>query len=116
MAPDLERNLQVDSPGQLKSNFCERQARIPRPLSFSIAECSRSTAADLEVVRGMPEARRRFLDRGICFNPAAYLQTIADYSRVVKQKNKLLQQASENEFSLEKVSQILSRHGTIQVD
>ena len=66
------------------------------------------TAADLDVVRGMPEARRRFLDRGVASLRHAYLQTIADYSKVLKQKNRLLQMANEGEFSLEKTEDLIA--------
>lgn len=66
------------------------------------------TAADLEVVRGTPEARRRFLDRGISSIKPSYLQTIANYGRVIKQKNKLLQTALENEYGLRIVEELLT--------
>lgn len=52
------------------------------------------TADELETVRGAPEARRRFLDRGILSLHHVYVQTLADYNRVIKQKNRLLQDAS----------------------
>ena len=56
----------------------------------------------------MPEARRRFLDKGISSIRPAYLQTIVDYGKVIKQKNKLLQVANESEFSLEKVADLVA--------
>ncbi|HEY0098664.1 MAG TPA: DNA replication/repair protein RecF, partial [Pyrinomonadaceae bacterium] len=56
------------------------------------------TADELEVVRGAPEARRKFLDRGIVSLHHAYVQTISDYQRVIKQKNRLLQDAAEAEL------------------
>ena len=65
------------------------------------------TATDLEVVRGMPEARRRFLDRGISSLRPAYLKTISDYNKIIKQKNRVLQLANEGEFSLEKTEDLL---------
>ena len=55
------------------------------------------TADELETVRGGPEARRRFLDRGILSLHHVYVQTLADYNRVIKQKNRLLQDASSAE-------------------
>jgi DNA replication and repair protein RecF len=55
----------------------------------------------------MPEARRRFLDRGISSLRPAYLKTISDYSKVIKQKNRVLQLANEGEFSLEKTEDLL---------
>jgi DNA replication and repair protein RecF len=66
------------------------------------------TAADLDVMRGMPEARRRFLDRGIASLRPSYLQTIVNYNRVLKQKNKLLHIADEEQLSLNKVSELIA--------
>jgi DNA replication and repair protein RecF len=57
------------------------------------------TADELEVVRGAPEARRKFLDRGIVSMQHAYVQTLSDYQRVIRQKNRLLQDAAETELS-----------------
>jgi DNA replication and repair protein RecF len=48
-------------------------------------------ADGLEIVRGVPDARRRFLDAGIVSIHPPYLQTINDYNRVIRQKNSLLQ-------------------------
>jgi len=104
---DLERELQVTLQDNSKSIFVNaKREALTRYLSqlqvFSF------TAADLEVVRGIPEARRRFLDKGISSIRPAYLQTIVDYGKVIKQKNKLLQVANESEFSLEKVADLVA--------
>ena len=53
------------------------------------------TADELEVVRGGPEARRNFIDRGATSLHPPYTQTLADYNRVIKQKKALLQQHGE---------------------
>jgi len=103
---DLERELQVSLHDNSKTIFVnskrETLARYLTQLQvFSF------TATDLEVVRGMPEARRRFLDRGISSLRPAYLKTISDYSKVIKQKNRVLQLANEGEFSLEKTEDLL---------
>jgi DNA replication and repair protein RecF len=58
------------------------------------------TADEMQVVRGAPEARRRFLDRGIFFTLPSYLGTLNEYNRVLKQKNALLRAASEAEDPL----------------
>ncbi|MCI0666036.1 MAG: DNA replication and repair protein RecF, partial [Acidobacteria bacterium] len=52
-------------------------------------------ADEIEVVRGAPEARRRFLDRGVFGILPSYLGTLAEYNRVLKQKNALLREASD---------------------
>jgi DNA replication and repair protein RecF len=66
------------------------------------------TADDLEVVRGNPEARRRFIDRGIASLRPGYIRTISDYARVIKQKNKILQSASDNDFGLRETEDLLA--------
>lgn len=52
------------------------------------------TADEMAVVRGGPEHRRRFLDRGLVGTMPAYLGTLAEYNRVLKQKNALLREAA----------------------
>ena len=104
---DLERDLQVTVHNNSKTIFVnskrEALARYLTQLQvFSF------TATDLEVVRGVPEARRRFLDRGISSLRPAYLKTISDYSKVIKQKNRVLQLANEGELSLEKTEDLLA--------
>ncbi|HKS08911.1 MAG TPA: DNA replication and repair protein RecF [Pyrinomonadaceae bacterium] len=104
---DLERDLQVTLQDNSKTIFVNgKRETLVRYLTqlqvFSF------TAADLEVVRGVPEARRRFLDRGISSIRPAYLKTIADYGKVIKQKNRVLQLANEGEFSLEKTEDLLA--------
>ena len=104
---DLDRELQVALQDNSKTIFVNgKRETLTRYLTqlqvFSF------TAADLEVVRGVPEARRRFLDRGISSIRPAYLKTIADYGKVIKQKNRVLQLANEGEFSLEKTEDLLA--------
>lgn len=49
------------------------------------------SSARLEILRGSPEERRRFLDRGIASVDPSYLDALARYTRVLKQRNALLQ-------------------------
>jgi DNA replication and repair protein RecF len=65
------------------------------------------TADELEVVRGGPEARRRFLDRGVISLHHSSVQTLADYQRVVKQKNRLLQDLSESGTGVEQARDLI---------
>jgi DNA replication and repair protein RecF len=51
---------------------------------------------ELEVVRGEPRERRRFLDRGIVSLMPSMLSTLSQYNHVIKQKNRLLQEASSS--------------------
>src|ERR687889_29948 len=104
---DLERELQVTLHDNSKTIFVnskrETLARYLTQLQvFSF------TASDLDVVRGMHEARRRFLDRGISSLKPTYLKTLSDYNKVIKQKNRVLQLANENELGPEKVDDLLA--------
>ena len=103
----LERDLQVTLHDNSKTIFVNsKRETLTRYLSqlqvFSF------TANDLEVVRGGPEARRRFLDRGISSLKPAYLKTIADYSKVMKQKNRVLQLANENDLRPDQTEDLVS--------
>lgn len=107
LAGSVERDLEVTLTHTSKAILVNaKRETLARYLSqlqvFSF------TAADLDVVRGMPEARRRFLDRGVASLRPSYLQTIADYNRVLKQKNRLLQNANEEQLSLEQVSDLIT--------
>lgn len=62
---------------------------------------------ELEIVRGTPDARRRFLDTGIVSIYPPFVQTLTDYNKVIRQKNSLLQSASEKGMSLDKVAAAL---------
>ena len=66
------------------------------------------TSDELEVVRGVPEARRRFLDRGATSLHPPYTQALIDYKRVIKQKNRLLQEAADNGLSLSKLNDLIT--------
>jgi DNA replication and repair protein RecF len=52
------------------------------------------SAARLDIIRGGPEEKRRFLDRGIASIDAAYLEELTRYLRVLKQRNALLHEHS----------------------
>jgi DNA replication and repair protein RecF len=104
---ELERDLQVTLQNNAKTILVNSKREVLTRYLTQLQVFS-FTAADLDVVRGMPEARRRFLDRGLSSIKPAYLRTIVDYNRVVKQKNKLLQAANESEFSLDKTEDLVA--------
>jgi DNA replication and repair protein RecF len=104
---DLERELQVTLHDNSKTIFVNsKRENLARYLSH--LQVFSFTAADLEVVRGAPEARRRFLDRGISSLKPAYLKTISDYTKVLKQKNRVLQLANENELRLDQTEDLVA--------
>jgi DNA replication and repair protein RecF len=66
------------------------------------------TADELEVVRGGPEARRNFLDRGVTSLHPPYAQTIADYQKVIKQKKRLLEQSLDGQIRSEELAELIA--------
>jgi len=65
------------------------------------------TSDELEVVRGGPEARRNFLDRGVVGLHPAHAQTLSDYSKVIKQKKRLLDQAADGQIRLDQLREFI---------
>jgi DNA replication and repair protein RecF len=103
----IVRNLQLTLEGNLKSLSINGK-REPLSRYFGQLQVFAFTADELEVVRGLPEARRRFIDRGVCSLRPAYIQTLADYNRVLKQKNRILQDAAEQDMKLDSLEDLLS--------
>jgi DNA replication and repair protein RecF len=94
---EVHRELQVSVQGSNKT-ISVNGKREPITRYLGQLHTVSFTADELEVVRGAPEARRKFLDRGVVSMHHAYVQTLADYQRVIRQKNRLLQDAADAEI------------------
>jgi len=103
---EITRNLQVILEGNTKTltinNKKETAANFITQLHAILFNSDQ-----LEIVRGTPAARRKFLDEGIVSIFPAFIQTLSDYKRVIKQKNSLLQTARDKEYTLDKVAAML---------
>ena len=83
-AQDVHRDLQVTIQGSSKTlSLNGKRESVASYLSQ--LHVVPFTADELEVVRGGPDARRRFLDRGVVSLHHSYVQTLADYQRVTRQ-------------------------------
>ena len=103
---DINRVLQVAIEGNTKIlSVNNKKETVQRFLGQLHAVLFNSD--ELEIVRGNPEARRKFLDGGIVSIYPPFIQTLADYNRVIRQKNSLLQTAQDNKFSVEKIGELL---------
>ena len=96
---EVQRELQVALQGSTKTLSVNGKREAVTRYLGQLHTVS-FTADELEVVRGGPDARRRFLDRGVLSLHHTYVQTLADYQRVIKQKNRLLQDAADAELSV----------------
>src|SRR6266498_5336779 len=104
---DLHKNLRVSLKENTKSIAVNgKREQLDRYLG--LLQVFAFTADQMEVVRGMPEARRHFIDRGVASLRPAYVQTVSDYNRVVKQKNRILQDSSEREVRHEETENLVA--------
>ncbi|HEY3039753.1 MAG TPA: DNA replication and repair protein RecF [Pyrinomonadaceae bacterium] len=104
---DLRRDLRVTLKENTKSIWVNgKREQLARYLG--LLQVFAFTADQLEVVRGMPEARRHFIDRGIASLRPAYVHTVSDYNKVIKQKNRILQDSSERELRLEETQSLIA--------
>ncbi|HEV7644911.1 MAG TPA: DNA replication and repair protein RecF [Pyrinomonadaceae bacterium] len=103
---DIDRILQVALQGNTKSlSVNNKKEAVARYLG--LLHTVVFNADELEIVRGQPEARRRFLDHSITGIHPPYIQVLSDYHKVIRQKNSLLHTAAENDYSLEKTAELL---------
>ncbi|HWS86677.1 MAG TPA: DNA replication and repair protein RecF [Pyrinomonadaceae bacterium] len=105
-AQDVHRDLQVTLQGSSKTLSLNGKRESVASYLSQLHIVS-FTADELEVVRGGPDARRRFLDRSVVSLHHSYVQTLADYQRVIKQKNRLLQDISESETNIENSRELI---------
>src|SRR6185295_5573834 len=104
---DLRRDMRISLRENTKSIWVNgKRESLARYLG--LLQVFAFTADQLEVVRGMPEARRHFIDRGVASLRPAYVQTVSDYNRVIKQKNRILQDASERELRVEETQNLIA--------
>ncbi|CAN5171021.1 DNA replication/repair protein RecF [soil metagenome] len=105
-SPEITRTLSVVVQGNTKTLLVNnKKEAVQRYLGQLHAVVF--NADELEVVRGNPDSRRRFLDTGIVSLHPPFVQVIADYNRVIKQKNALLQAARDRETDIEQVRDAL---------
>jgi len=104
---DVHRDLQVSIQGKTKTISINGK-REPLTRYLSQIHVVAFTADELDVVRGMPEARRRFLDRGVSSLQPVFVQILVDYNRVLKQKNHILRDAADRELSLSETENLLA--------
>jgi DNA replication and repair protein RecF len=104
---DLRREMRVSLRENTKSiSVNGKRETLARYLG--LLQVFAFTVDQLEVVRGMPEARRHFIDRGVASLRPAYVQTVSDYNKVLKQKNRILQDASERELRVEEIKNLIT--------
>lgn len=106
-SPEIVRDLQASVQGSIKTLAINgKKETVQRYLGQLHAVVFNSD--ELDVVRGVPDARRRFLDAGIVSLHPPFVQTFNDYSRVIRQKNALLQSSRDSQFTIERTAELLA--------
>lgn len=104
---DIHRDLEVTLKENTKAIWVNgKREQLARYLG--LLPVFAFTAEQLEVVRGVPEARRHFIDRGVASLRPAYVQTVSDYNKVLKQKNRILQDSAERELRLSETENLIA--------
>jgi DNA replication and repair protein RecF len=92
---EVERTLSVGLEDESRKRvLLINNERVPLAKYLSAATVFAYSSARLEILRGAPEERRRFLDRGVASIHPAHLDELTRYGRVLKQRNALLQSIS----------------------
>lgn len=100
---EIGRDLSIEIATGRKT-LCVNDKREPLSRYLVHLQAVVFNSDEMEIVRGLPEARRRFLDEGIVSLHPPFVQVISDYGRVVKQKSALLQSAHNAGEPLEKIA------------
>jgi DNA replication and repair protein RecF len=104
---DIHRDIEITLKENTKAIWVNgKREQLARYLG--LLQVFAFTADQLEVVRGVPEARRHFIDRGVASLRPAYVQTVSDYNKVIKQKNRILQDSNEQELRLEQTENLIA--------
>jgi DNA replication and repair protein RecF len=103
---EIYRDLQVTINKNIKALWVNSK-QIPAREYHGQLHAALFTSDALEIVRGGPDERRRFLDEIIVSIHPPYSQTVSDYIRVIRQKNTLLQAAKDRELSLDETAEQL---------
>ena len=89
-------DLEVAMSRTEKKSLVVNTVRVHRTMDFiGQLKAVSFSAADLEVVRGEPSRRRRFLDLEISQLSPSYCHALAYYRKVVEQRNRLLKMARD---------------------
>ena len=103
---EIVRNLQVIMQGNTKTlTVNNKKETVQRFLGQLHTVVFNSD--ELEIIRGTPTARRKFLDGGIVSIYPPFVQTLSDYNKVIKQKNSLLHTARDKEYAIDVLTELL---------
>lgn len=87
----IERALSVGLEAETKRRVLTINAeKVPLAAYLNALTVFAYSSSRLDILRGVPEERRRFLDRGVASINPGYLEQLTRYGRALKQRNALL--------------------------
>ena len=89
---ELEINSEKANRARINQNPVRSQKEI-----FGIVQSIYFSPEDLDIVRGDPSERRRFIDQLLTLRSPRIAALVSDYERAVKQRNSLLKTRSSND-------------------
>ena len=102
---ELEINAEKTNRARINQNPVRSQKEL-----FGLIQCIYFSPEDIDLVRGDPAERRRFIDQILILRSPRMAGVIADYERAVKQRNALLKTRA-NQTSLEAWDQQVAKFG-----
>ena len=102
---ELEINADKANRARINQNPVRSQKEL-----FGLVQCIYFSPEDLDLVRGDPSERRRFIDQTVTLRSPRLAGVITDYERAVRQRNALLKTRSNNS-SLESWDQQVAKFG-----
>jgi len=91
----IERTMSVGLEAESKRRVLTINAeKVPLATYLNALTVFAYSSSRLDILRGAPEERRRFLDRGIASINPAYLEQLTRYGRALKQRNALLHEVA----------------------
>ena len=102
---ELEINADKANRARINQNPVRSQKEL-----FGLVQCIYFSPEDLDLVRGDPSERRRFIDQIVTLRSPRLAGVITDYERAVRQRNALLKTRSNNS-SLESWDQQVAKFG-----
>ena len=102
---ELEINADKANRARINQNPVRSQKEL-----FGLVQCIYFSPEDMDLVRGDPSERRRFIDQIVTLRSPRLAGVITDYERAVRQRNALLKTHSNNS-SLESWDQQVAKFG-----
>ena len=102
---ELEINAEKSNRARVNQNPTRSQKNL-----FGLIQCIYFSPEDMDLVRGDPSERRRFIDQILTLRSPRLAGVISDFERAVKQRNSLLKTRA-NHASLESWDQQVAKYG-----